>query len=189
MAADPGFDQVDPSACRRSEAKNRVRDVVRAPVFRLLLGLEAHKALRLQYCFSVVWLTFEAEAAEPDALSRVAARCALLALRRLRGTDVITVFAPSTLGILLVDADASAVPQIFERLTESWSLTGPVGRLSWNAGVACYPRDGDRCDLLLAEAQRRMSWARSEGGNRVCVPVGGTDRQEVLPSAPRATLN
>jgi GGDEF domain-containing protein len=134
--------------------------------------LEAHKAVRLQYCFSLLWLQFDAERAEPEGLSGVTETCAALALSRLRATDVMTLLAPTSLGILCVDAEPGAIPRMVERLTENLATgtrTANPSRVSWSAGAVCYPRDGSEAETLLELAEQRMTRARIEGGNRLYV--------------------
>ena len=145
--------------------------LVTPPVFRFLVEFEEQKALRLQYCFSLLWLRFETEefgAESPEWLGH----CTGSVLAGVRATDVVTLLEPTTLAVMLVDAAASDVPAVVGRLTQAWAL--PAGdstapRHWWSAGAACYPRDGSRSDAVLGTARSRMERARLEGRNRLLV--------------------
>jgi hypothetical protein len=148
-----------------------VHRLVTPPVFRLLVEVEEHKAMRLQYCFSLLSLRLETEERGVDSLEWVE-RCTGSVLAGVRGTDVLTLLEPTTLAVMLVDAAATDVPAVVRRLTESWAL--PAGsaatpRRGWSAGAACYPGDGSRADAVFRAAQGRMERARLEGRNRLLV--------------------
>ena len=154
-----------------------VPNLVDEKVFRLLLGLEVQKAVRLQYCVSVVLLGIDPAATaggQEDAPS-LAAHLATLMTRQLRTTDVVALLSPSSIGVLLIDAEARAVPPILSRAMGAWeshplSFGGRDWQLNWSAGAGSYPQTATSMQGLLNQASALMTRARQEGGARLCLP-------------------
>jgi GGDEF domain-containing protein len=145
--------------------------------FRRLLHLEVQKAVRLQYCISVVVIAPDAPADRSD--PALPQRIAEMAVRQLRGTDVATTFeSQSMVGLLLIDADTRTLRQILNRATEAAQRTGIPAEattpeappLSLSAGGSCYPETAASGRDLLRQATDLMSRAKAEGGNRLYLP-------------------
>ena len=130
-------------------------------LFRLLLELEIHKAQRLRYTISIVCLTMERSGTGNGqaAGTSIAESIAI----RLRGTDVVAMRAEGLVLCLLVDADATHLPSILERLTTRLQMA------SWSAGGSSYPRTAVRADQMVRQAIELHTRARNEGGNRLYV--------------------
>jgi len=148
--------------------------------FRILLNLEIQKAMRLQYCVSVVFMSIEASenghgngnGGDP-ALAR---HLAEMAMSHLRATDVVTTLAKTSLGLLLVDAETRSLPRILNRATEAWedravSFEGRELRLKWSAGGGCYPQTATSVKGLVRQAGDLMTRAKEEGGDRLYLPA------------------
>lgn len=133
--------------------------VVDDQLFRLLVDLEVQKAQRLRYCVSVVCLAVDvapAETREP-ALAEIVTHY-------IRSTDVVTSsWAPASLALLLVDAEAPHLPAILRR------LTGRLETTAWSAGGSCYPKTATRADDMLSQAVDSMVRAKREGANQLYV--------------------
>ncbi len=132
--------------------------IVDEQLFRFLVDLEVQKARRLRYCVSVVCLAVDAAPAE----TRESA-LADIVTRHIRGTDVVTPWAPASLALLLVDAEAPHLPSILRRLTAHLETT------AWSAGGSCYPQTATRADDMLRQAVDSMVRAKKGGGNRLYV--------------------
>jgi len=130
-------------------------------LFRLLLDFEIHKAQRLRYSVSIVCFTIERSAAGNREAS--AASIAENIARRLRATDAVAVWTEGRLFFLLIDAETTHLPTIFERLTTRLSTVG------WSAGGSSYPRTAARAEDMLRQAAAMLTRAREEGGNRLYV--------------------
>ena len=143
---------------RPSHAGARVVD---DDMFRFLVDLEVEKAHRLRYCISLAYLTTEgvpAETGEPSVSS-----LAENVTRHLRSTDVVAPRTPTSLILLLVDAETTHLPLILRRLTAGLEAVG------WSAGGSCYPKTAIRAEDMLRQAADLMAKAQGEGGNRLCV--------------------
>lgn len=130
-------------------------------MFRLLVDLEVQKAHRLRYCVSLACLTTEGvlpETREPSGSS-----LARSVTRHLRRTDVVAPRTPTSLALLLVDAETNHLPVILRRLTAGLETIG------WSAGGSCYPKTATRAEDMLRQAADLMARARGEGGNRLYV--------------------
>ena len=135
--------------------------VVDDQLFRFLVDLEVQKAQRLRYCLSLVCLAVEvapAETWEPSVPS-----LAEIVTRYIRSTDVVAPWAPASLALLLVDAEAPHLPSILRR------LTAHLETIVWSAGGSCYPKTASRADDMLRQAVDSMVMAKKGGGNRLYV--------------------
>jgi hypothetical protein len=150
-------------------------NLVEEDLFKLLLHLELQKAVRLQYCVSVVCLTPDLPPASLD--RALAKKIAETAVRQLRGTDVATAFsAGPSVGLLLIDADTRTLPQILERAREGARVAvqahgGTDQEVSLSAGAGCYPETATTGRDLLRQATDLMVRARAEGGDRFYLPT------------------
>jgi len=134
--------------------------IVDEALFRLLLDLEVHKARRLRYSVSIVSLMLEgSEVGEEASTASFAEGVA----RHLRGTDAVTSWTQGVLFFLLVDAEATHLPAILERLTARFQT------VLWSAGGSSYPRTAVRAEDMLRQALDLLTLARNEGGNRLYV--------------------
>jgi GGDEF domain-containing protein len=158
---------------QQGNALRRLRNLVREPLFRYLLDLEVEKAIRLQYCVSVVCLTPDLpEGAVDPALTRHVVR---VAMTRLRRTDLATILAGDGAALLLIDADTRALPGILDRtanLMEAGGRRFARGDLqvSVSAGGGCYPETATGGTELFRQARSLMARARREGGDRLYLP-------------------
>lgn len=133
--------------------------------FTFVLNHEVHKAIRLQYCFSLLCLTPNLPPGEDNpALTK---RLAELAIGRVRATDLASTLPPASVALLLIDAEAANLPGIFQRLKVELE---PVTGVTLSAGGASYPRTATRGDELLRRSVELMTRARAEGGNRLYLP-------------------
>lgn len=141
-------------------------------LFKLLLHLEVQKAVRLQYCVSVVCFTPDLQTVDPGLAERIAES----AVRHLRGTDVATTLSQSSIGLLLIDANLRALPPILSRATAAaaqaaaQTLAARQGPVSLSAGASSYPETATSGRDLLRQASDLMSRARAEGGDRLYLP-------------------
>jgi hypothetical protein len=121
-------------------------------LFRVVVELECHKAVRLQYCVSAVVLTLDVQSGadsssgETSPLDEIAKEVA----RELRATDLVAVLSSSEVGLLLIDAEATDLVHVVERVKRSLSMC-PQPR-EWRASGACFPMTVSRGSLLLAQA-------------------------------------
>jgi hypothetical protein len=147
----------------------RSRRITDENLFRYLIDFEVQKALRLQYCVSVVQLGADVATGDANRLSQPHVFDALL--RTTRATDVVTALPESSFGVLFIDADTTALNAIVRRLrSELGAVTGapaPGQRgLTWSAGAACYPKTAISPADLIRQARDLMTRARDEGGDR-----------------------
>lgn len=152
---------------------SQVQRCVEESVFRFLLDLEVPKAIRLQYCVSVLCL--RPDLAAGTAGASVVRQIAQTALRPLRATDLATTFSVDSatcIALLLIDAETRTLPQILARVTELQALAvwAEGAPLSWSAGGSCYPQTVSSGRDLLHQAVELMTCAKAEGGNRLCLP-------------------
>ena len=130
-------------------------------LFRFLVDFEIQKAQRLRYSVSVVCLAVELAATGNGEAS--AASVAERIVPYLRGTDAVARSAQGWLSMLLVDAETTHLPSIFNRLTARLETAG------WSAGGSSYPRTAARAEDMLRQAVELLTRARDEGGNRLYV--------------------
>lgn len=142
------------------------QNLVDDSLFTFLLNREIHKATRLQYCLSVLCMTPDVSLRRAD--RAFLSRLAKLGVMHLRATDVAARLNPSCVGILLVDAETHNLPTIFHRLQEG---VEPLSRLTLSAGGGCYPQTAASGSDLVRQAVDLMVRAKSEGGNRLNLPL------------------
>jgi hypothetical protein len=157
------------------------QNLVDASLFNFLLQLEEARAVRLQYCFSLLRLRLHGPTAFLTARGPQQTRqWASLLTGILRNTDIVVLLPEGSIGILLIDADADVIPAIVARIADAldawadgqaWQSAEPV---TWSAGAASYPRHGSSGTALLSETEALMLQACAEGGGRrVRLPEGG----------------
>lgn len=134
--------------------------IVDDQLFRFLVDLEVQKAQRLRYCLSLVCLAVDVV---PETWDPSVPSLAEIVTRYIRSTDVVAPWAPASLALLLVDAEASHLPAILRRLTAG------IETIAWSAGGSCYPKTASRADDMLRQAVDSMVRAKKEGGNRLYV--------------------
>ena len=135
--------------------------VVDDDMFRFLVDLEVEKAQRLRYCLTLACLTTDGVPAETGESS--VSSLAENVTRHLRSTDVVAPRTPTSLILLLVDAETTHLPLILRRLTPGLEAVG------WSAGGSCYPKTAARAEDMLRQAADLMAKAQGEGGNRLYV--------------------
>ena len=157
---------------QRGAAAGELRNLVHERLFRYLLDLEVQKALRLQYCLSLICLTPDRLPGETEvSLTR---RIAKMVVGRLRRTDIGATLSPGAVALMLIDAEPRYLAAIFSRTANSvddgrWFVYGDQ-RVSVSAGASSYPQTARTGNDLLRQARTLMSRARREGGNRLYVP-------------------
>lgn len=162
-----------PETGRAGEVPNLVDE----PVFRLLLNLEVQKATRLHYCVGVVVMAIDAETSrEPAAYQALVRYVAEMAARQLRATDAVATLSPSSIGLLLIDAETAVLPRILSRAVQPWehgrlNVEGRDWWVHWNAGGGSYPSTATTANGLLRQATDLVDRAREEGGDRLCLPA------------------
>src|SRR5262245_33717757 len=92
-------------------------------LFRLLVDFELQKAQRLRYSVSVVHLSAGPVSSEGGDASLSSLAEAVAAA--IRGTDALAVGARGSVSILLVDAEASHLPAIVDRVRQ------PLQQMAW----------------------------------------------------------
>lgn len=148
-------------------------NLLKADYFEQYLYLETQKALRLRYSISLLCVSVsETPQGENPALTRYVADTMI---SRLRATDVASVLSPSTVGVLLVDAEIQSVRQIFDRATETLqdhpvSFEGRTSRLTLRAGAVCFPRTVTKASDLIRQASALMGRAAGEGTVSLSLP-------------------
>jgi len=107
------------------------------------------KAQRLRYAISVICVGAKALANE------VASAEWFLDLfrRQLRATDVVALWPPDSLTVLLIDAESGDVPTVMRR------VTADLAEGSWSAGAVSYPRANPVVDDILRQAMNLMERA------------------------------
>jgi len=144
-------------------APNRVVD---ERLFNFVLDLEVRKSQRLQYCVSVICIDAEFREGDPSAMP-----LADWIIRYIRSTDVVFQLLPSSLALLLIDAETTSLPAIVHRLTDQLQGFAPQGAsLTWSAGGACYPLTAAGAQELLQQARGLMVQAKEAGGERLYLP-------------------
>jgi hypothetical protein len=131
--------------------------------FRHLVDMEIHKAQRLRYCVSLLYMAADRrspEESEPSAPSLAGKITPLLRL-----TDAVTCVASSILALMLVDADVANLPSIGDRITTRLDM------VRWSAGGACYPKTVTHAEELFGQAPHLMRQAQSDGGDRLYLPT------------------
>ena len=173
----------DQAGDERNRMNGQYSNLVAEDLFKLLLHLEIQKAVRLQYCVSVICLTPDLpdlpnQTIDPGLPRQIAES----AVRQLRGTDVATIFSSGgSVGLMLIDADTRTLGQILDRATDAARVTmgQAVARqdqprqdqpISLSAGASCYPETATSGRDLLRQATELMGRARAEGGNRLYLP-------------------
>lgn len=143
----------------------RLRKIVDQEAFTQRLDLELHKAIRLGYCVSIVFMMTEPEAAGRYGSFRGLAE---ILAGHTRATDLVAIIPPRFLGLLLVDAPRSSLQQIVDRLSTRAGLDETL--TPWSAGASTYPETGQRVEDLLRQATELMARADADGGNRLYLP-------------------
>ena len=101
--------------------------------------------------------------------------------RNLRNADILARYGGEEFALMLAEANLESarlkLDQI-RRTVEATQLELPDGkepsRLTFSAGVAVYPDDGDTIELLIAAADKRLFSAKRQGRNQVVAgPVTG----------------
>jgi diguanylate cyclase (GGDEF)-like protein len=107
--------------------------------------------------------------------------------RNLRNADMVARYGGEEFALMLAEAgrDAAAmkIDQIRKTVRET-QLDLPdrkePSRLTFSAGIAVYPEDGDTLELLIATADQRLLSAKRQGRDRVIAsPVTG--EHKVIP--------
>lgn len=166
----------DQAADERNGSNGDYSHLIAEDLFKLLLHLEVQKAVRLQYCVSVICLTADVPAqGVPPTLPQQIAESTV---RQLRGTDVATIFSSGgSVGLMLIDADTRTLRQILERATDAarvavaQTVAGQQQPVSLSAGASCYPETATSGRDLLRQARDLMAQARADGGNRLYLPT------------------
>jgi len=71
----------------------------------------------------------------------------------LRATDAVAPWPPSSLVVLLIDAESGDIPAVMQRITLH------LARASWGAGGVSYPRATQVADDMLRQATSLMERA------------------------------
>jgi hypothetical protein len=153
---------------------NPAVNLIEEKFFRLLLELQTHQAMRLQYSVSLVCIAIQNGMQEDG--GEFLRHVAELYPPQLRLTDVVTVFPPDSIGLLLVNADTYQLPRIVDRVNEVFaagrvSFGGEERPLRWHAGGASYPRTANSGKELLRQATTLMARARESGEARLLLPT------------------
>jgi|SRR6267378_2765769 len=138
--------------------------IVDNDVFRLLVDMEIRKAQRLRYWVSLICVDAEPDTSVPDVIPSGAA--ARMVAPVIRSTDAVVARDASTVALLLIDAEASSLPTILQRLKAAGLETVP-----WSAGGACYPQTATSAEELFDQALQMMTQAKQDGGRRFYVPT------------------
>ena len=141
-------------------------------LFSFLLHHEVRTATRLQYPLSILCLSPDLGSTEtPPALTN---RLARAAIRHVRATDVASILPPTSIALLLIDAEATNLRGILQRLRHAMPLAlAEIGRqrhFTLSAGGGCYPQTATTAKELLQQAVDLMTRAKGDGGDRLYLP-------------------
>jgi DNA-binding NtrC family response regulator len=135
---------------QRSWARDKRKLLVSHAYFETRLEEECSRAERAASNFAVVRVKLERGQGEAGA--RVVAM-------ELRSSDVLAVYGPDDLEILLVDTKPDVVARTVKRIGAKLSKEG----LGAELGTACFPRDARAPAALIAHACAAVSGARIDG--------------------------
>ena len=142
-----------------------VQNLVGWRLFTFILNQEIQKATRFQYCVSVLCLTLDLPRRESTfAFTR---RLAKLSAALVRTTDLAARLDPSSVALLLIDAETRHLPGILQRLKESLDV---IPGLTLDGGGGCYPQTATSGSDLLQQAVTLMGRAKAEGGGQCYLP-------------------
>ena len=172
------------NAERYHQAKERafVDDVTEAYNARFLLQATEHEIQRAERYgkdLAVLFLDLDRFKVVNDRYGHLVGSEVLRRLARvlqdcIRQVDTLARYGGDEFTILLIDTgleDALTIAERIRRIVGETLFEGaqdePI-RLTISIGVACYPRHGASCEVLLDEADKAMYRAKSRGRNCVC---------------------
>lgn len=156
---------------------DRLTQTLERDFFVYLLDLEARKAVRYLYFFSLLIIQADQDLA-PAAEERNAVLVRTLAqlIRdEVRGTDILGRIENDKFFLILHQSDLQSSYAIGERIrvrleNYSFMMDGKEERKTISVGGACFPTNANDVESLIEKADRMVSKARSAGGNRIMLP-------------------
>lgn len=117
---------------------------------------------------------------------RVLASMGKLLARRFRPTDLRARWGGEEFIVAFPEEDAETIEGVLSRFLDEWSSinfedeAGHSFRVTFSAGVASFPADGDSLEALVRVADRRLYSAKKHGRGRVVGPT--TPMPTVIPT-------
>ncbi|HUK29547.1 MAG TPA: diguanylate cyclase [Candidatus Acidoferrum sp.] len=157
---------------------------------------ELHRSDRTGRPFAVVLLDLDGLKVINDRYghlvgSRALSRLSAILKRTCRSIDTSARYGGDEFAVLLVETDQAAAMQVARRIVACLANDSENPRLSVSAGIAVYPRDGDRVESLLAVADRDLyrKKLRKALREKACAAESstqGTDQAEWQPERRRS---
>lgn len=126
-----------------------------------VLDEEVQRSQRTNRPFAVVMLDLDDLKSINDRHGHLVGNRALCRLADIlrascRSIDTAARFGGDEFGMILVETETQAARGVAQRVCEQLAVEAEVPSLSASAGVAVYPRDGERVDRLLQAADRGL---------------------------------
>lgn len=140
--------------------------------FREALASELKRSERTGRPFSIVFVDVDDFKDINDELGHVRADYTLTAIGRalaseLRGSDLVCRWGGDEFIILLPETDRGEAAILAERLRAQVCESHKCGGATISLGVACFPRDGQNYEGLVANADRALYASKRHGKNMV----------------------
>lgn len=156
---------------------DRLTQTLERDFFVYLLDLEARKAVRYLYFFSLMIIQTDQEIAHREDTRKAAAIKTLAQLIRdeVRGTDILGRIDDDKFFLILHQSDLQSSYAIGERIRvrlESYAfmVDGREEKRTISIGGACFPTNANDVDTLIDKADQMVGRARASGGNQVVLP-------------------
>jgi diguanylate cyclase (GGDEF)-like protein len=146
---------------------------------------ELHRSDRTGRPFAVVLLDLDRLKAINDRYghlvgSRALSRLSAILKRTCRSIDTSARYGGDEFAVLLVETDQAAAVQVARRIMDRLANDNESPRLSVSAGIAVYPRDGDRVENLLAVADRDLYRSKLRKALREKASENQMSKQEIV---------
>ncbi len=144
--------------------------------FDVRLQEELERASLYQYILSLVFLDVDHFKSVNDSYGHTRGDEVLIALvervkAKLRTTDLLFRFGGDEFVLILQGVDQSRGPALVQQLLDDVSAMTIAGdpplQITFSAGVAYFPADGDTAEILLEAADKRAYHAKRRGRGRV----------------------
>ena len=161
---------------------------------------EALRSMRHKHAFSVIMADVDHFKSYNDTFGHPAGdevlkRLAVVLRESMRTIDCVARYGGEEFAVLLPETDIAGAVEVAERIRARVEAEQFANRsMTMSLGVATFPRDGDRPELVVAAADAALYQAKGEGRNRVAhtgKPVTRraakkAPQEQVLPTAKRA---
>jgi len=149
--------------------------------FDIRLQEEMERARLYQYNLSLVFLDIDYFKQVNDTYGHARGDEVLIAFverakENLRTTDLLFRFGGDEFVLILQGVDQSRGPALVQHLLDDVSVMeipgNPPLRITFSAGLAYFPDDGDTAEILLETADQRAYYAKQSGRGRVTGKLG-----------------